>query len=62
MYSELRIQGEEAAQQVTLTQRDGSRSAYVFGLSRQRGGACTGCWMTDAVLPVEPAATDTFRI
>lgn len=61
-YGELRTRGDEAAQRVTLVQPDGSRSAYVFGLSRQTGGVCDGCWMTDAVVPVEPAAPETFRI
>ena len=61
-YGELRVDGEQAAQRVTLVQPDGARSAYVFGLSRQRGGACNGCWMTDAVMPIEPPAPRTFRI
>ena len=61
-YGDLRVRGEEAAQRVTLIQPDGARSAYVFGLSRQRGGACNGCWMTDAVMPIEPPAPRTFRI
>ena len=61
-YGDLRVRGEEAAQRVTLIQPDGARSAYVFGLSRQRGGACNGCWMTDAVMPVEPPESETFRI
>ena len=61
-YGALRVVGDEAAQRVTLVQADGSRTAYVFGLSRQTGGACDGCWMTDAVVPAEPGATQTFRI
>ncbi|MEM6325498.1 MAG: DUF4864 domain-containing protein [Bacteroidota bacterium] len=53
MYSDIRIQGDEAAQRVTLVQSDGRRVAYVFGLSRQRGGEYDGCWMTDAVIRQE---------
>ena len=51
-YGEMQFEGDEAAQRVTLFQADGSRTTYVFALSKQRGGECDGCWMTDAVVPV----------
>lgn len=43
------VEGDRAAQRVTLTHADGRRAIYVFVLSRQDGGPCDGCWMTDAV-------------
>ena len=52
-YDPVKVEGDRAAQRVTLVQADGRRVAYVFGLSRQRGGDCDGCWMTDAVAPAE---------
>ena len=50
-YGEMHVEGDRAAQRVTLVQPDGRQVAYVFGLSRQRGGECDGCWMTDSVVP-----------
>lgn len=61
-YGELRVDGDEAAQRVTLVQPDGTRTAYVFGLSRQTGGPYDRCWMTDAVIPQAAPDADTFRI
>lgn len=58
VYEPMRIEDDRAVQRVTLTHADGRRVAYVFGLSRQDGGPCDGCWMTDAVVredrPPEP--------
>lgn len=39
----------DARQTVTVV-RDGEARIYHFLLSKQRRGACVGCWMTDAVL------------
>lgn len=60
-YGPMRVEGGQATQWVTLVQADGSRSAYVFGLSRQEGGACGGCWMTDAVVPAPESSGDGYR-
>ncbi len=49
-YGDARISGDRAVQAVTLVQRDGRRVTYGFALSRQAGGTCDGCWMTDAVV------------
>lgn len=49
-YGEPQIRGDRAVQAVTLVQRDGRRVTYGFALSRQAGGPCDGCWMTDAVV------------
>lgn len=61
-YSEMRVQGDEAAQRVVLEHADGRRAAYVFGLSRQRGGECDGCWMTDAVIRQEAPRRETTKV
>ncbi len=50
-YGEMRVEGDLAAQRVTLVQTDGRRVTYVFGLSKQTEGGCEGCWMTDTVVP-----------
>lgn len=53
------VEGDRAAQRVTLTHDDGRRAVYVFILSRQDGGLCDGCWMTDGVTrrPLPESAT-----
>jgi Domain of unknown function (DUF4864) len=52
-YGPLRVEADLAAQTIIVTARDGEAVAYLFMLSRQRGDACDGCWMTDSVLRVE---------
>lgn len=52
-YGELRIEGNQAAQAVVLTTSSGERIGYVFLLSKQEGGICDECWMTDGVLRFE---------
>ena len=53
-YGPVMVEGDQAAQGVTLTLADGRRAAFVFVLRRQSGGAFDGCWMTEAVAPAEP--------
>ena len=53
-YSDTQIQGDQAIQMVLLTAADGTKTAYVFQLSRQADGAFKGCWMTDSVFPLRP--------
>ena len=62
VYGRVRVEGDRAAQEVTLVQPDGRRVAYVFGLSRQWGGACDGCWMTDAVVRQASPTNGTTRV
>lgn len=45
----LECSGEAAAQEVVLLGADGSTAGFTWYLSRQRGGAHDGCWMTDGV-------------
>lgn len=49
-FGELLINGEEAAQAVDIVDTTGRGHRYVFMLSRQAGGTCAGCWMTDGVV------------
>ena len=58
-YGQIAVDGDQAAQRVTLHHEDGRRATYVFGLSRQEGGPYDGCWMTDGVArrPTPEAAT-----
>ena len=47
----LRVDGNEAEQQVTVIGLTGERVSYLFTLTRQPQGApCAGCWMTDGVM------------
>ena len=61
-YGPVRIEGDRAAQEVTLVQRDGRRTTYLFGLSRQSGGEYDGCWMTDAVVRRPTSTNGTTRV
>jgi uncharacterized protein DUF4864 len=56
-YGALRVEDDDAAQAVIVTARDGEVVAYLFKLSRQQGGPCDGCWMTDSVLRIEAEET-----
>ena len=59
-YGPMRVSGDQARQWVSLVQPDGTRTAYVFGLSLQRGGEHDGCWMTDAVVPAPESQGDGY--
>ena len=52
-YGELHAKSNQAAQVVILTTPNGERVGYFFTLSRQKGGPCHDCWMTDSVLRFE---------
>lgn len=52
-YHPLEVVEDRARQRVTLI-GSGLVVAYEFYLSRQTQGACTGCWMTDAVIAKRP--------
>jgi hypothetical protein len=43
----------EARQTVTLVSRGGETVTCLWILSRQTHEACNGCWMTDAVIPLD---------
>ncbi|WP_420457220.1 DUF4864 domain-containing protein [Rubrivirga sp.] len=61
-FGPIAVDGDRAAQRVTLFHTDGRRATYVFGLSVQEGGECDGCWMTDSVARRAPALNGTQRI
>jgi len=49
----MRVEGDDARQRVVVWSATGTRVAYMFALSRQRGGAYDGCWMTDGVTRID---------
>lgn len=51
LYSRVEIDGDAAAQRVTLVGSEGVAD-FIFFLSRQRTVPCKGCWMTDSVIIV----------
>ena len=59
---EARVRGDRAVVPVTVVLRDGRRVTYGFALSRQSGGACDGCWLTDAVAERPEPRPDVIRI
>ena len=61
-YGPIRVEGDQAVQDVTLVQADGRRVTFLFGLSRQSDGACDGCWMTDAVVRQDAPSDGTTRV
>ena len=61
-FGRVAVDGDRAAQRVTLFHDDGRRATYVFGLSVQEGGDCDGCWMTDSVVRRAPAVNGVRRI
>lgn len=60
-YGPIQVAGDQAQQAVTLVQRDGRRTVYMFALGRQRGGRYDGCWMTDGVGERAPATNGLRR-
>ena len=48
-YENVWIEGDRAGLDVILLSKDGRFIGYKFILSRQLGGACDGCWMTNGV-------------
>jgi len=50
----IEVDGPAAKQVVTLVASNGKRTRYLFVLSRQNKPPCRGCWMTDAVMRLDP--------
>jgi hypothetical protein len=48
-YGPMEISGDIASQRVTIIERNGQATVYIFSLSKQNGPGCEGCWMTDSV-------------
>ncbi|MEE2893857.1 MAG: DUF4864 domain-containing protein [Pseudomonadota bacterium] len=58
-YSDPRQLGDRALVGVVVTDAGGEERGYLFELSRQGGGNCRGCWLTDSVFPMETRPSDT---
>ena len=52
-FGQIDIQGSGATQTVILTAANGRRVGFIFRLSKQQGGPCKACWMTDGVWRVD---------
>ncbi len=52
-YEQVEVVEDEAAVVVSIVGRDGRVAAFLFQLSRQRGGDYDGCWMTDSVIRLD---------
>ena len=48
-YAPMEVSDSTATQRVTIVQRNGQATVYLFSLSKQEGPPCPGCWMTDSV-------------
>ncbi len=48
-YGEMVIEGDSATQRVTIVERNGEATVFLFSLSLQTLPECDGCWMTDSV-------------
>jgi len=61
LIGEVEIENDQARSLVTIKTAADKRVRYVFILSRQSGGEYKGCWMTDAVLPVQDEEDDMIH-
>jgi hypothetical protein len=52
-FGAIAIGAAEARQTVTIVAQGGEAVIYLWVLSRQTDAACNGCWMTDAVIPLD---------
>jgi len=50
-YENVVIDRDNATIDVIVLTKDNAFLGYRFTLSRQLGGGCAGCWMTDSVVP-----------
>lgn len=55
-YETISVEDGKAIIDVVLTTAAGAFAGYRFHVSRQPGGPCPGCWMTDAVVPIAVTA------
>ena len=51
-FGELVMRGDQAVQDVRVQSDGGPAITYRFSVSRQKAGACAGCWMVDGVVRV----------
>ena len=50
-FLDLKVDGDQAIQEVIIKTTDGTLKGFRFLLSLQKGGEFKDCWMTDAVIP-----------
>ncbi len=50
---DLKVEGNQAVQEVIITTAKGNLKGFRFLLSIQQGKKFKNCWMTDAVIPFE---------
>lgn len=60
-YSAPQVRGDRAWVGVVLSDAEGRSRGYLFELSRQDSRECSGCWMTDSVIPM-PVAADRDQV
>lgn len=52
---DMRVSGDRASERVRVIADDGTRADFAFVLTRRPADAdCAGCWMTDAVIRLQP--------
>lgn len=61
-YGPVSMTGEGAFQTVTITDREGQETAYLWVLSRHTKGQFKDCWMTDAVIAAERPPRNKFAV
>ena len=57
-YAPIQVSGDVATQRVTIIERNGQATVYLFSLSKQNTPGCEGCWMTDSVSVVPTRKQD----
>lgn len=61
-FDSLRMAGDTATQRVTIIERNGQATVYLFSLSRQDLPDCPACWLTDSVLVIPTRKQGTNQI
>jgi len=56
-YEKIKMEGDKARVDVIIRTASGAFQGFRFELSRQRGNAYEGSWMTDSVVPIEVTST-----
>lgn len=52
-YDPVKVVGHKAIQRVKLFDTRGNAAVFLFVLSKQTEGACTGCWMTEGMTVID---------
>lgn len=57
-YSPIQIDDDTATQRVTIIDKNGQATVYMFTLSKQKTPPCEDCWMTDSVIMIPTRSQD----